>query len=268
MKDITVIIPIHKLDDVTFALFNEAYKSAVASAENSKDFSVKIMAVVGNDVSDDYVKEIKNGYDIDVLINGTGKTDFCSQINYAVENIDTEYFSILEYDDTYSKIWFKSFGEYYKTNEDVSVFFPLSIEYDKDRTKWQYGNEMPLSNSFSNEIGMLDLDSLEGCFTMNLTGAVIKREDFINVGGYKSSIKVAFNYELLLRFANNSCKLMVVPKEGYYHVIGRDGSLTDEYNKTLKNDESAKWFHLAKREYLYKQDRWKTISFKKEPELK
>ena len=108
MKDITVIIPIHKLDDVTFTLFNEAYKSAVASAENSKDFSVKIMAVIGNDVSDDYVKEIKNGYDIDVLINETGKTDFCSQINYAVENIDTEYFSILEYDDTYSKIWFKS----------------------------------------------------------------------------------------------------------------------------------------------------------------
>ena len=61
---------------------------------------------------------------------------------------------------------------------------------------------------------------------------------------------------------------MVVPKEGYVHEIGRKGSLTDEYNLTMTEDEVKKWFELAYREYVYEEDRNKDIINVSEEELK
>jgi hypothetical protein len=61
---------------------------------------------------------------------------------------------------------------------------------------------------------------------------------------------------------------MVVPKEGYVHEIGREGSLTDTYNKTLSDEEINKWFELAFREYVYDTDRNKDIINVAEEELK
>ena len=84
----------------------------------------------------------------------------------------------------------------------------------------------------------------------------------------KPSIKVAFNYEFLLRLTNNKLEAFVVPKEGYLHVIGRENSLTDIYSKTIKDDEIVKWFELAMREYPYAVDRKKDIIRNTEEEVK
>jgi hypothetical protein len=101
-----------------------------------------------------------------------------------------------------------------------------------------------------------------------LTGAIFNKSDFIKVGKYKPSIKVAFNYELLLRLTNKGLKCMVVPKEGYVHNVGREDSLTDYYNKNLTPDEVTKWFELAFREYIFDNDRNKDIINVTEEELK
>ena len=85
---------------------------------------------------------------------------------------------------------------------------------------------------------------------------------------FKPSIKVAFNYELLLRMTKKELKVYVVPKEGYTHVIGREDSLTDEYNKTLTNEEIRKWFDLAKIECVFTEDRKTNIEKIKNEELK
>ena len=71
---------------------------------------------------------------------------------------------------------------------------------------------------------------------------------------------MAFNYEFLLRLTKKELKVFVVPKEGYIHVIGRKGSLTDEYEKTLSADEINKWINLAKSEYMFTNDRKTDIS--------
>ena len=196
--------------------------------------------------------------DIKILIN-EGKTDFCSQVNFAVNNIDTDLFSILEYDDEYTDTWFKSFDTYYRTNEDVSVFLPINVQHSPDKTKWQFGNEIVWASSFSNEIGYIDFDCLQNCSTFNLTGGVFNTEDFKKIGMLKPSIKVSFNYEFLLRLTNNKLKAFVIPKEGYIHVIGREESLTDIYENTITDDEIQKWFELAVREYVYIEDREKDI---------
>jgi hypothetical protein len=118
------------------------------------------------------------------------------------------------------------------------------------------------------DVGIINFKRIEKCSVFNLTGAIFNRNDFIKVGKYKPSIKVAFNYELLLRLTSKGLKCMVVPKEGYVHEVGREGSLTDTYNKTLSDEEINKWFELAFREYVYDTDRNKDIINVAEEELK
>ena len=208
------------------------------------------------------------GIEVKYVVNTTGKYDFCSQVNFAVDSVETEFFSILECDDTYAPKWFKMAHDYYKTNEDVGVFLPVNIQWNNGRAQWQYNNEIALASSFSNDMGFIDKDGLDVCSTFNLTGAIINTKNFIEVGKYKPSIKFAFNYELMLRFADNGKKMMVVPKEGYNHHVGRENSLTDIYAKEIPESEIQLWFDLAKREYPYKIDRWKTIVMPKQEQLK
>lgn len=268
MKDITVIIPIllDAYDAGNSELLNSAVESVKEAAANYKEGNVKLMIVRPEEDSRDDMEfqGIKYKY-----VYNPGKTDFCSQVNYAVDFVDTPYFSILEFDDKYSKIWFKMFGQYYVTNEDVSVFLPINIQYNADHTKWQYGNEIALSVSFckDDEIGLINKESLENYYMFNLTGAIINTEDFISVGKYKPSIKLAFNYELMMRMAEEKMKMYVIPKEGYYHVMNRKGSLTDIYATEIPEHEVALWFDLAKRECAYKIDRWKTIVMPKKDKL-
>ena len=257
MKDITIIIPIHKLDDETEKLLKKSVESVKLNREYYKNGELKVLYVVSEDVSKE---KIENLIDNSTILVNDGKTDFCSQINFAVDHVDTEFFSILEFDDEYNKKWFKMANEYHLSNEDVSVFLPINVQFDQEMTHWAYGNEMVLASSFSNEIGMIDFECLENCFTFNLTGGIFNTEDFKNVGKFKPSIKVAFNYEFLLRATNKTLKVMVVPKEGYKHMIARKGSLTEEYNKELDNEEMGKYFELAKKEYEYTEDRNKKIS--------
>ena len=120
-----------------------------------------------------------------------------------------------------------------------------------DLRKFQYNNEIAWASAFSEEIGYLDYECLQDYPTFNLTGGIFNTNDFNSIGGFKPSIKIAFNYELLLHMTKKELKVFVVPKEGYIHVVGRKGSLTEEYNNTMKMDEIKKWFNMAKIESYF-----------------
>ncbi len=271
MKDISIIIPLHVFNDNVKQYLTEALKSVDKNKTTYSYGQLKIVIVATKGISNS-VKNFVNS-DVIILVND-GNTDFCSQINFAVEHIDTDYFSILEYDDQYKENWFKNAHKYHYGNESISVFLPLNVQHT-NHTDWRFGNEFGLSNAFitddmddTDDIGIINFKRVEKCSVFNLTGAVFNRNDFIKVGKYKPSIKVAFNYEFLLRLTNKGLKCMVVPKEGYIHEVGRDGSLTDTYNKSLTNDEINKWFELAFREYVYDVDRKKDIITVEDEELK
>lgn len=264
MKDITIIIPVHKIDETFEQYFDNSIKSIVDNIEKYTEGKLFTMVVCPSSIEKELAKQVKSlsekySYnEIKIIINN-GNIDFCSQVNYGAQNCTTDYFSILEYDDMFTKNWFNMAHNYYFSNEDVSVFLPINAQHSEDRTKWQFGNEIVWASSFSNDIGFIDFDCLQNCSTFNLTGGIFNKNDFIGIGMLKPSIKVAFNYEFLLRATNNKLKVFVVPKEGYTHVIGRKNSLTDEYSSTLSDEEIQKWFELAMREYPYKEDRKKNI---------
>ena len=275
MKDVTIIIPVHEYNDTVDTLLKKALESVSDCRKEFKDGHLPVVIVAPRKLDDilthsdicQFIPETK-------IIWNEGNTDFCSMINFGVDNINTDYFSILEYDDTYRKKWFKLANDYFYGNESISIFLPLNVIHTGNKN-WQFGNEFGLSNAFitddvddTDDVGIINFKRIEKCSVFNLTGAIFNRNDFIKVGKYKPSIKVAFNYELLLRLTSKGLKCMVVPKEGYVHEVGREGSLTDTYNKTLSDEEIKKWFELAFREYVYDTDRNKDIINVAEEELK
>ena len=275
MKNITIIIPVHEFNDAVNALLRNALKSVKSCRNYYKDGNLPVVIVAAHNIGELIDNSDISTYipDTTIILNDTN-TDFCSQINFAVDRINTEYFSILEYDDEYREKWFKLANDYFYGNESISIFLPLNAVHTSHKN-WQFGNEFGLSNAFitddvddTDDVGIINFKRMEKCSVFNLTGAIFNRNDFVKVGKYKPSIKVAFNYELLLRLTNKGLKCMVVPKEGYVHEIGRENSLTDIYNKTLSNDEINKWFELAFREYVYDNDRNKDIINVSEDELK
>lgn len=279
MKDIDIIIPVHEYDQIVEELLQNAINSVVEAQKNYTDGVLRCLIVYTPNVeSTNMLNDMMTYFGNKIEINSVkneGETDFCSQINFAVDHVKTDFFSILEFDDEYTPKWFKSAHEYYYGNESVSMFMPVNLLHDNEGKNWQYFNTMALSPAFitpdvndTDDIGIINRKRLEGCSVFNVTGSIINTKDFIRCCKYKPSIKLAFNYELMLRMTEKGCKLMVVPKEGYIHVMGRPNSLTDEYIKTTTEDERAKWFALAVRECVFDEDRKKDISNVKDEILK
>lgn len=264
--DITVIIPVHTADYDMENKLSRALESVKNAAEQYTHGNITTVVVCPPDV-----KDVLNSKPWDVpfrvIINDTGNTDFCPQINHAVQYIDTEWFSILEWDDTYYPIWFKNVYEYRIGRENVSMFIPINVVVDSTQNQYYFGNEMAWAMEFSSELGTVDFDCLQTTYNFNVTGAVINTKDFISAGMYKPSIKLAFNYELLLRMTNSAMGVYVVPKEGYLHTFGSEGSLGKMYMDTIPENERGAWFDLAKREYTFTEDRGKGIVLKKEEKL-
>lgn len=259
MKDITVIIPVHEYNDFVKTLLVRAIESVPS------DYKISITAPtkLENDLFP-LTKEYDN-LTVSVAIDENESSDFCTLVNREVNAISTKWFSILEFDDIYTDIWFNNVEKYIEYNPDVSVFLPLEelIEYDNNQFIG-YGNEAPWASSFSNEIGYIDNDCLQQYFDFYLTGSVFNTEDWKNNGGLKPSIKISFWYEFLLRFTNKGKKVFVIPKLGYKHYVNRENSLYDIYRKTVDENESAWYFELAKQECFHNQDRNKTYENKEE----
>jgi hypothetical protein len=192
------------------------------------------------------------------IIENDGKTDFCSQVNFGVNNISTEFFSILEFDDMYSTIWFDNVNKHIKAYPNVSLFLPIVVDMTLDNKFIHFTNESIWAKDFSEKQGFLDNDILLNYPKFQIAGSVIKVEDFKELGGLKGSIKVHFGYEFLLRMTYYDKKVMTIPKLGYKKTNMRPNSIFWSYeNGETKIDilESRFWFNTAKKESYFKTDR-------------
>lgn len=250
--DIAIIVPLHEFSDDN----KELLKHAIESVPSEYEVRVSCTKGLGKNVND-----MKLGKNVKVIENDA--SDFASLVNKAVGG--TKWFSILEFDDTYTKIWFENVARYVEYMPDVSVFLPLTDLVDFSESKFMgYGNEAPWASSFSNEIGHIDNECLQEYFDFYMTGGVFNTEDWENLGGLKASIKLTFWYEFLLRATMKTKKVFVIPKSGYIHCVNRPNSLYAQYRESLTQDETEWWFKLAKQECYFKDDRHKTYEENKE----
>lgn len=251
MEKVTIIIPVHE--------FNDEIKKYLDIAINSVKTQKKvpnILIVYSNKIE----KEIIENFNIDgiTLLKNENKTDFQSQINFAVENINTEYFSILEFDDEYSSTYFNIVDEYINEKSEIDILLPIIVETNNEQNAIKLTNESVWSKQFvgeNGELGYLNADSLNNYTDFKISGAIIKKETYSAIRGLKSNIELTFNYEFLLRLLNNGYIIFTMPKIGYKHLATRENSLFDIYNKKFSQNERNFWFKTAKNESNFINDR-------------
>jgi cellulose synthase/poly-beta-1,6-N-acetylglucosamine synthase-like glycosyltransferase len=252
MSNITVIVPIHKLE-------KDYLVGCIESIKNQKVKPYEVLFVTSND---EEVKNYLNEYDFGdikdvtkIIENETGNYDFQSQINYGVEQSTGDYFTFVEYDDEVSPIWIKNGVEYTNAYPEVGIFLPIVYETDENGKFISFTNESVWAKDFSEEIGRLDNNTLLRVQNFNFDGMITKRDLFLENGGLKSNMKLTFTYEFLLRMSYLSTPIMVIPKLGYRHTNNREGSLFVEYKNTIDVMESKFWVNKAKKEYFFTEDR-------------
>jgi len=261
MNNISIIIPIHEYNDELSLLVTNAVESVVKQ-ENVELPEIHIVypADLGEEIAgfkDSMLRKHQDKLNIN-LISNTDSSDYQSQVNLAVESVTTDYFSVLEFDDEYAETYFKNVGKYIKTFPEIDIFLTMMIEVNEKNEGIKLTNETVWAQQFvgeNGEMGYLNANALKQYTDFKLSGAVIKKSEFKNLGGYKANIKLTFMYEFLLRALNNATKIFSIPKIGYKHFATREGSLFDGYLKNMPVDERKFWFETATKESNFMNDR-------------
>ena len=245
-NNLTIVIPVHTIDDNISGLLHHA----IASVPNNLPIIVSTVKKEEDNVKK-YLKDVKREISYSV---SDGDSDFCSLINST--DVKTKWFSILEFDDEYTDIWYDNVKKYLDYKNDISVLMCLEDLYDFSSMKYMgIGNSAPWALSFSNEIGMIDNECLQTYFDFYLTGSVFNTDDWNDVNKLKTNIPISFWYEFMLRITHLGKKIFVMPKVCYKHYLNRENSLIDISSKSISNDEVDHWFKVARSEYYFKEQR-------------
>lgn len=260
-SNITVVLPIHKFNEDVAKYLKTALSSIYKQVEQYTG-----LVIVG---SDKVLEEVKKGFDKELKENLSGSyqylvnsktTDFQTQINVAVDGINSEWFTILEFDDELNDKFFFN-GERYidKMGGDVKMFLPILVETNTEDRMIKFTNQIIWSRSFvgeNKEVGFLNEDALNEYTDFKFSsGGIINKEMFQNVGGLKKNIELTFTYEFLLRVLKYGNKVYNIPKIGAKHLIDREDSLFSNYAVKLGMDERKFWFETAKKESNFSKDR-------------
>lgn len=270
MKAIDIIIPVHKYNEEIEQLLKRCLSSVNEMANNAKKDNIKTNVMIVGTPDTPFIDvnsfiETPIAFDsFECYENTTSEYDFCSQVNYAVNEVCTsDYFMIVEFDDMVTPKWLNMSLPYIKERDKCPVFLPLVEIYNIETPNkpLNYMNEIGWSSSFvENELGSLNKNVLQDYCNFNITGAIFKRNEYIKAGGLKVSMKLSFGYELLLRLSHLYSEVYVVPKVGYFHFVNRKDSLTSYYHDTMTQEEGSWWINLAIEEFQYKKDRKKAYN--------
>jgi hypothetical protein len=251
--NVSVILPIESSKHLDFGMY---WERAITSIVNQ---SVKPNEVVIVHSGEESLKNHIENYNYSGLtvniIQNDGDFDFASQVNLGVSKAKSEYISILEFDDEYASIWFKNVQTYIDSYPEIQGFLPLVVDVDERGAFAGFTNEATFAASMNTEIGYLTNDLLLNYQNFQTSGIVLKKSSIEEFGGFKSSMRLTFVYEFLLRMTYLSIPVMVIPKLGYKHTNNREGSLFVEYKNTIDVLESKFWVNKAKKEYFFTEDR-------------
>jgi hypothetical protein len=252
MKNITVILPVHKWDDDYKTMFENAVNSVEGFYNDVKLSIVGPKSVLSN------IKIVSDKLEFNIIEN-SGSVDFCSQINFGIDNCDTEWFSILEVDDEYKMGWLKSMNTYSKENPTVDVFLPIVKDINVEGKFLSFTNESTWAYGFTEKQGILDNEALLDYQNFQISGGLYRTSVIKEQGKFKENIKLTFGYEFLLRLTHNNVIVMTVPKIGYQHVNFRENSLFWAYKNDnsmkMSEDEVKFWLETAKKEFFFKNKR-------------
>jgi glycosyltransferase involved in cell wall biosynthesis len=253
---ISVILPIKssKAKD-----FEEYFEKAIKSVQGQKTLPDELLIVHSSEES--LINHL-NSYDFGELnvtkLLWDKEPNYCDQVNFGIKNAKGSWVSLLEFDDEYSPIWFDNVKKYITAYPEVHLFLPVVVETDEKGVFAGFTNEATFAANFAQEIGYLTNETLQDYQNFQTAGSVFRKQIIEDFGGFKSSIKLTFIYEFLLRITYNSVPVMTIPKLGYKHTNLREGSIFWNYKygeDKMIEDEVKFWIQTAKKEYFFVDDR-------------
>ena len=253
---LSIILPIKSSKVKNFEdYFNKAIESI-------KTQQIDIEELVIVHTPEESLVSFINGYDFGKLninkILWDKDPNYMEQVNYGIKNAKGKWVSLFEFDDEYSSIWFKNVKKYTESYPEIQMFLPIVVETDDKGVFAGFTNEATFAANFTQEMGFLTNETLQNYQNFQTAGSVFKKEVVEDFGGFKSSIKLTFIYEFLLRLTYNSVSIMTIPKLGYKHINMREGSIFWNYKfgePVMTEDEVKFWIQAAKREYFFVEDR-------------
>lgn len=251
--NISVILPVHEINPEIEKYFG----LAVASINNQIILPDELLIVVAPNAD---LLAFVEGFDYGQIkpnvriITNNGPTDFPSQFNLGVKEAKSEWVSLLETDDEFSKIWVNNVIKYREAYPEINVFLPIIVDVLPNGQFASICNEPVWAAEFCDELGLLDIQALHKYQNFNFDGMVIRKKTIEEFYGIKSSIKLTFVYEFLLRMAHYDAKIMVIPKIGYKHVNQRENSIFRTCKEKMTPDEIKWWFAQAKKEFYFTHD--------------
>ena len=261
--DLTIIVPIKS---ALAKDFDEYFGKAIASIKNQK-VNVSELLIVAT--VEEQLNSFLDSYDFGTInmrkLVWDKEPSYSSQINYGIEQSTTKWVSLFEFDDEYANIWFDNVNKYIEHYPQVQAFLPVVVDTDEKGIFAGFTNEAVFAANFAQEMGYLTNDVLQDYQNFQTSGMVFQKSIYDDFGGFKSSIKLTFVYEFLLRLTYNSVNIMTIPRLGYKHTNMREGSVFWNYKfgtERMVDDEVKFWVQTAKKEYFFRDDR--TIKYTSE----
>ncbi len=239
--NVSVILPIKSGKSNNF---DELFKKSIESL-NTQQVGINELIIVHTDES--FLTEFLESFDFGGLnvkrFVWTEEPNYAKQVNYGVEKAESDWVSFYEFDDEYSSIWFKNVEKYSKVYTEIDAFLPIVVDINDKGVFAGFTNEATFAANFTKEIGYLDHEILLEYQNFQTSGMVIKRNSFLEVGGFKPSLKLIYGHELFLRLTHHSVKIMSIPRIGYKHLNLREEEDFDPYGHGDKPSEPFKSNH-------------------------
>ena len=239
--------------------FEEYFNKAIQSIK-SQQIDIEELLIVHT--QEESLVKILNDYNFENLnvtkLLWDKEPNYADQVNFGIKNAKCDWISLFEFDDEYSSIWFKNVKKYIDAYPDVQVFLPVVVDTDEKAVFVGFTNEATFAANFTQEMGVLTNETLHDYQNFQTAGSVIKKSVIEDFGGFKSSIKLTFVYEFLLRLTYNSVSIMTIPRLAYKHTNLREGSIFWNYKNSepkMLEDEVKFWVATAKKEYFFTDDR-------------
>jgi len=250
MNNTTLIIPVFEITKANKEYFIGCLESI--KNQNDKNFKVAVVAPKFNKELESLLKD----FDYQKIVNDSGKTDFASQVNFAVSKIETEYFSVVQFDDVIFPNHVQNINKYISAYSNIDCFVPLVYEVDFEDKPIGFSNETVWSAGTMEKFGYFDLAKTKekAFYNFNVNCFTIKKSTFEAVGKLKSSILKFGDFEFLLRLLNFGKMVYVIPKMTYKHFNGISGSIHD-MQKDMDEMEKKFWYNMSRKEYFFDYDR-------------
>ena len=239
--------------------FDEYFEKAITSLK-SQQTQIEELVIVHT--QEESLVTLLDSYDFGdlnvVKLVWDKEPNYSSQVNYGIEKAKGTWVSFFEFDDEYASIWFKNVAKYIESYPEVQVFLPVVVDTDEKAVFVGFTNEATFAANFTQEMGVLTNETLHDYQNFQTAGSVIKKSVIEDFGGFKSSIKLTFVYEFLLRLTYNSVSIMTIPRLAYKHTNLREGSIFWNYKNSepkMLEDEVKFWVATAKKEYFFTDDR-------------